>query len=163
MSEKETSLLLVDLDAVVLRRSDVLRAAETAERTRRGAGAVRVARRWYDPIPLVSQAAGVEPRQLSPRATIAALQRLDFAIDEVEADPRYLQPSAEHPEGEGEPIKLTRNLLLELQRHGGQWVAIRDGRIVEHAQSLRDLSTALGEGEATVLRVPLDTGGQREI
>lgn len=133
-----------------------------------------------DVLAVVALALNVEPDEIRPRPAVEALRKLRFTIigagvvanasrtrrnrRDTTDEPADALPAptesvgrlvpGDSPEQQGHD-DLTPDLAFRLQRLAGQWVAVRDGKLLTAAPSLRELRTALGEQRASVMFVPL--------
>ena len=152
----QTLLAVVDGDRVALARDDVVAAAQRLPAENPERGWVLVAGSWYDPLLLAAAASGIESRRLSWRSTVNAMHQLGFKAFDVDL-PIEKETAAIIEALTGElDFVLTPSLLTQLQRYRGQWVGFRGDAIVEHAPTLRELTTSLGERSAAVMKVPYE-------
>ena len=137
-----------------------------------------------DVMPLVATTLGVETDQLRLSPTVHALRLLGFTLEDFEPieDRRRVHEDRQHPrsgDANNDPAQtqpsnaevnvdevtdvdagdvvtpfMSPDLANSLQRHAGQWVAIRDNALVGHAETLKELRDTVGPGKISVLFVP---------
>lgn len=155
MTTSPVMLAVVDSDPIELSHDAVVSAAQSAQPGTRSNGMVEIEGGWFDPLALVSRAAGVEARRLSFRSTLKALHRLGFEIADFDLAAEATRSDAS-PITEDLDFVLTPQVMTRLQRYRGEWVALSGEMIIEHSDTLRALMELLGERTAAVLKVPTD-------
>ncbi len=143
-----------------LSRADLLAAAETMPESDGTMVEALIEGRRFAAVPLVARALMVSSDLLGRRLVETVLGSLQVSVDDgnVPLSERATSSQRELPTDPApEPTPdLSPQVIRVLQRLANQWVAVRQGEVLAHADTLRELRRRIGDAEATVLRVGTD-------
>lgn len=138
----------------MLTSDDVRRAAATLSTSESTRARVIVDGRELSPVDVAAVALGVPSDLLNLDGVITALRSLKFRVEggrdvDIPRDPPWPVPRTQRVlEG------MTAEQSVKLRRYRGEWVALRDGRVLAHASKLATVVAHVGGEEATYVRIP---------